>query len=211
MTTQGVAPASGATIRDGWWNKPRTLAAMLVAEGQLTHNQICERIHKSSTWLTEIKRLAHFQERVQEIRQAIADAIVQEGIAVKVNRIREAQADYDRTTALIEARAKDDRYDEPGYSTGLMTHKLKQIGSGKAATVVDEYDEDLGVLAERRALRRAVAEEVGDFKSGTQIDVHTGSSTTNVLSVEINEREEISSFVAALAEVGLLPQERDDN
>jgi hypothetical protein len=147
-----------------WWNRPRTLAAQLLAEDELTDAQIGERVHKSRAWLTKIKRYPHVQERIAEIRQQMADAIVQAGIAVKVNRIKDAQADYDRLGAVIEARAQDTRYDEPGYATGLMAHKLKQIGAGKSATLVDEFEVDTALVAERRVLRRSVAEELAQIQ-----------------------------------------------
>ena len=45
-----------------------------------------------------------------------------------------------------------------------MVHTLKMIGSGKSATVVDEYSVDTAVLAARRAVERAAAEELAQLQ-----------------------------------------------
>lgn len=96
---------------------------------------------------------------VAEVERQITDA----AIADKVRRILDADADYHRLGSVIEARAADMRYDEPGYRSGVMVHQLKQIGSGRNAETVDEYKVDIALIAERRALRRAVAEELAQL------------------------------------------------
>ena len=104
---------------------------------------------------------------VAEIERQITDA----AIADKVNRILDADRDYRRLGEVIEARAADARYDEPGYRSGVMVHQLKQIGSGRNAETVDEYKVDTALIAERRALRREVAEELDQLPRGNNINI----------------------------------------
>ena len=174
-----LLPASGS-VKVSWWNRPRSLAVQLIAEDDIPDREISLRVKKSEKWLNELKRKPWVRERISEIRQAISDAVLQEGIAVKVNRIQDAQQDYDRLGAVIDARAADMRYDEPGYSTGLMSHKLRQVGAGKSAVIVDEYEVDTVLVAERRTLRRAVAEELAQLP---RPDVHVGDKNVFILEV----------------------------
>ncbi len=101
-------------------------------------------------------------------------------IAHKVNRMAGYDRDYQLLGEVIEARANDKRYDEPGYSTGLMAHSLKSVGSGENSQVVDEYKVDVAVIAERRALAHAAAEETGQLP---RPDVHVGDKHTFFIQV----------------------------
>lgn len=86
----------------------------------------------------------------------------QYAIAHVVNRVAALDSDHQRLGQVIVARATDPRYQkEPGYSTGLMAHSLKTIGSGDNSMVVDEYKVDVAVVAERRALIEAAADQLG--------------------------------------------------
>lgn len=98
--------------------------------------------------------------------ERIEAEITEYAIAQLVNRIAGAQEDYDALGAIIDARANDTRYDEPGYATGHMVHSLKVVGAGKNQEIVDEYKVDTGVIAERRALRREVAEALDQLPRG---------------------------------------------
>lgn len=102
--------------------------------------------------------------------EAVERGIEQAAIADKINRVLDADADYQRLGAIIEARAVDKRYDEPGYSTGLMVHKIRVMGAGRNSITVDEYETDTALVAERRALRKAVAEELDQLPRGTTIN-----------------------------------------
>lgn len=93
-------------------------------------------------------------------------------LAQKVRRIAGADSDYQRLGQVIEARAGDERWqNEPGYSTGLMVHQTKMIGTGKDAEVVDEFKVDTAVIAERRALRNEVATELGQLPKGDSLNI----------------------------------------
>ena len=107
---------------------------------------------------------------LQEIARRIEDA----AISHVVNRVWDAQGDYDRLGQVIDARAGDTRYDEPGYATGMMVHQVKSVGGGKNATLIDEYKVDTAVVAERRQLRREVAEVLGQLPREPAATVNVG-------------------------------------
>ena len=141
----------------------------MVIEG-LTDREIAAALSTKSLSITH-QAIAAYRKRhaaelgpvVAEIERQITDA----AIASKVTRILDADRDYQRLGSVIEARAADMRYDEPGYRTGVMVHQLKQVGSGRNAETVDEYKVDTALIAERRALRREVAEALDALPRGT--------------------------------------------
>jgi len=105
------------------------------------------------------RHAAEIMPALQEIARRIEDA----AISHVVNRVWDAQGDYDRLGSVIDARAGDTRYDEPGYATGMMVHQVKSVGGGENATLVDEFKVDTAVVTERRHLRREVAEVLGQL------------------------------------------------
>ena len=111
---------------------------------------------------------------------AVEQQITDYAIAQKINRIAALNEDWQRLGDVIEARAGDARYDEPGYATGLMAHSLKSVGGGVLAMVVDEFKVDTAVIAERRALARAASEELGQLP---RPEIHIGDKNTFILEV----------------------------
>lgn len=168
-------PAAGRTLPK--YRKPLERPAVaakvraLMIEG-LSDREIAERIKVSRQAITAF-RARH----PQEIERAAAEVVRQveeAAIAHKVNRVLDADADYQRLGQVIAARAADERYDEPGYATGMMVHRIKAIGTGKHQTIVDEFEVDTAVIAERRALRKAVAEELDQLPRGSNAQIGVG-------------------------------------
>ena len=155
--------------------KQRAKALALIVEGK-KDSEIAALMKVSRQAVTKFR--ARHQDEIAPAVEEVERQIIDYAIAHKVNRIADADADYGRTTALLEARANDKRYDEPGYSTGLMVHQLKVIGTGRNQQVIDEYKPDTALLAERRALRRSVAEELNDLPRG---DVNITNNQSLVL------------------------------
>ena len=117
------------------------------------------RVNPSS--LTKFQR--RHADKLSSLRAEVERRVEDAAIASKVRRILDADADYHLLGDVITARQKDERYDEPGYSTGLMAHSLKAIGGGDNMSIVDEFKVDTAMVAERRALRRSVAEELAQL------------------------------------------------
>ena len=148
-----VAAAGLHKVTDAWWNRPRSLAAQLLAEDELPDHEIAARCKKSRNWLAELKRLPQVQERIRDTRQAMADAIMQHGIAVKANRI----AGLDRLAGEVRA-VIDDR--------GMIERTITTTES--AEIVRERFARELS--AEMRAIYRAVAEEMGQLpKADTNV------------------------------------------
>ena len=140
-------------------NQPEVRAKVraLVLEG-LTDRAIAKRVGVDHSNVTRwrARHAAELHSLTAKIERKIEGA----AISKVVSRVWDAQGDYDRLGGVIDARSKDDRYDEPGYATGVMVHQVKSVAAGDNAQLVDEYKVDTALVAERRMLRRAVAEEL---------------------------------------------------
>lgn len=137
----------------------------MVLEGR-TDSQVAEAISTTRRSITRqavtMFRRRHAAElavQVAEVERQVTDY----AIAHKVNRIAALNDRWQRAHDLIEARAADTRYDEPGYKTGLMVHQLKSVGGGEYATIVDQYVTDTALLAEMRNIEHAAAEELAQL------------------------------------------------
>lgn len=154
----------------------RAQVKALILEG-LSERAIAERVGVDHASIQRFKarHAVELAGMVAEVERHIEDA----AISHKVNRILAADDEHTRLGQVIEARAADKRYDEPGYATGMMVHEIKSVGAGESATLVDQYKVDTAVVAERRALRRAVAEELAQLPR-PNVDVNVAVGVTVV-------------------------------
>ena len=168
MTTESKKQPR-ATKRRTVLERNRAEVAAILATGE-PHAEVARifGVERSSVLRFQERHIEAIQLMAAELERQVTDAL----LAHKVNRIWDAQADYDRLGDIIDARSKDTRYDEPGYATGLMAHTLRQIGTGKTAEIVDEFKVDTALVAERRTLRRAVAEELDHLPRGANVSVN---------------------------------------
>ncbi len=183
----GVAltlPRPKPTAEQRFWTKARIECAQLVAEGRLTIPQISEAIKKSPKWVNESKRVEWFKQRVNELREDLAEDARQFGIADQRMRLQQQQDRWLRMQKVIQERASsepprvqrgeyvyDPEQDEavyklydkadlpeiPGWDTGVMVHEIKT----NKDSAYDLYAVDTGLLSEMRALEAQVAKELG--------------------------------------------------
>lgn len=126
---------------------------------------------------------------LKAIKAELVEKTADVWIADADKRIRGLDEDWRALEDVQLARAADKTYaDVPGYSTGRMVHTYKSVGSGRDAQVVDEFQVDTGVIAERRNLVESAARLLGqmpkqggdtynDNRRVTYIrEVHTGGS-----------------------------------
>lgn len=139
-------------------------AAQLVADGDFTFPQIAEQIGISRQSLLAWRKRPEFIQRVAEIREDYRQAIRQRGVAILEKRV-EAQNDrWRRMQRVIQERAEAPEMENvPGGKTGLMIRRLKMLGTGENATVVEEFEVDTGLLREIREVEKIAAQELGQW------------------------------------------------
>lgn len=160
------------------WQAKRNKAVDLVAADIMPMVKVAEecgvRPRTFARWLEE----PNFRVKVEIKRKAIAQRVLDRGVAVKVNRIRCANDRWDAMHRVIAARAiAPENAAAPGGTTGLLCHTLKGIGSGNAAQVVDEWEVDTGLLAEIRSHEEQVSKELGQWPLAA---VGGGDTTINI-------------------------------
>ena len=125
-----------------------------------------------------------FSQRVAEIVERSSQALEVEGLANKQYRIALLNMEKDKILQVIAERAADPTMAKvPGGTTGIMVRRFKQIGTGKEATMVEEYEVDNATLSELRGAGKQAAQEAGQWtekrenrltdKAGDDLDLRT--------------------------------------
>jgi transposase len=108
-----------------------------------------------------------YQAEIEALEADARRSVSDYAIADVRNRIEAMNERWQALRDLKNIRAQDNRYNEPGYETGLLVHKVKSDGDGGW---VDEYAVDTGALAELRALENEAAKQLNQLpKAGNPI------------------------------------------
>ena len=160
------------------WTYRREQAALLVAEDALTDEQIAARLRIGRRTLATWKQAQAFIERVEAHTEAFRQAILRQGIADRVERIRAYNSRWERMQATIEARAREAQARHsagdsiaPGAEEGLLVVSVKMIGSGEAAHEIEEWAFDAPMLRELRELEKQAAIETGQWEEKSILTV----------------------------------------
>jgi len=103
--------------------------------------------------------------RIAEIRATLSKGMETLSIRQTEYRLKYQQLRHERLHQIIEERAADPVMQAaPGGSTGLLVRKLKQLGSGDSASIIEEYEVDTGLLTEARKLEEHAAKELGQWQ-----------------------------------------------
>ena len=145
-------------------------AAGLVAEDELTDEQIAEKLSIGRKTLHRWKQIPDFANRVKEITETVREAVLTKGIADRVNRVAALDDRWNRMKHVINERAVDPQMqDVAGGKTGLLVHQVKGIGKGEDFQVIDLYMVDAGLLKEMREHEKQTAQELGQWTEKQEI------------------------------------------
>lgn len=138
------------------------LAARLIADGTETLTSIAEQVGITPKALSSWRRKPAFMDVVDAYRRRIEAEVMNQGIAVKANRIKALNAQFERIEKVIAARAADPEIgDAPGGKSGLLAHDVKGVGAGPAAQVVDVFEFDSALDKARSDILQQIAKEQG--------------------------------------------------
>jgi hypothetical protein len=141
-------------------------AAMHVADGRMTNDEIAADVGVSRSTLAKWKLRESFRTEVERIRATLRDQVLLEGITLKANRIRTLNDLYKRIEQIIAERAADPAMQNiPGGTTGLMKRTIKSIGSGANAAIIVEGTFDIALCKESRAILAQMAKEMDGEES----------------------------------------------
>ena len=102
---------------------------------------------------------ADVRSRVSELQQEIESSFVRLQITERLQRLEAIQNRWDRVRAAIDARARED-YDAM-MKTGIVIRGLRNVGHGKDAQVVEEYEIDTAAIEALNSIEKRAAIETG--------------------------------------------------
>jgi hypothetical protein len=168
------------------WNASREQAAQLIADNQISNDQIAARIGVTPKTVTLWKRESpEFRARIAEHVATFRKNITTTGLVLKENRIALLKARAATIRGMMLARGKQKcMRNAPGETVmqkGIQVRTQKSIGSGHFAEKVEEFAVDTAALAEERAILQQIATEMGDWKTKSQVEVAEGPSIVDIL------------------------------
>lgn len=155
---------------DWKWTRAKEMAALLVAEDELSDEEIGARVGVTDRTLRNWKREPEFWRRVDEHSEAFRAVIERKAIAQRGRRVAALQDRWRRMQRVIAERAADPGMaGVPGGSTGLLVRRVKGIGKGEDFERVEEYVVDDGLLRELREHERQAAQELGQWLERAEV------------------------------------------
>lgn len=143
------------------WTGRREQAALLVAQDELSNEEIAAACGVKRQTLDFWKTFPQFKERVAEHVRAIREAVLTQGIANKVKRVKAMDDRWNKLKRIADERgAAAAMRSVSGGTTGYI---VRQVKFDKFGGQIDEYAVDTGLLSELRALEKQAAQEVGDW------------------------------------------------
>jgi hypothetical protein len=149
------------------WNSKLTLAALLVAEGQLTYSEIGKLVNRGEQTISDWMMHPDFKARVEQNRTRLAEevglGVSQLAVVKREDRLKRIQTDYEKLQTVRDLRAKagegeDD--DTPGISTGLVVVRRTTYKDGGTKV---EAQIDTGYLSAVQSLEMQAAKELGQL------------------------------------------------
>ena len=138
------------------WDVNRETAASLLAIGELTNDEIAERLDIGIATLYRWKNYQEFKDHVLKLRAALREEVLYNEIADIVHRVRRYNKRWKQIDRLIDARAKQ-HSNIPGGDTGLLVRDIK----GRAEH--DVYFFDAALIREERELAKQTAQDLGQW------------------------------------------------
>jgi len=175
------------------WTGRRERAALLVAQDELSDQAIADSLGIAERTLERWKRNPVFAERVQALIEQIRAAILVEGIADRVARVKRQNDRWERIQRLLDARAEANA-DLTGGDTGLVVREVTYLPGGATR---ERHEFDAAVLRELRELEKHTAQELGQWTEKKELTGKDGGP----LEVKVDDaRERLIARLASLAE-----------
>lgn len=143
--------------------KKHDKAALLLAEDELTDEQIAAEVGIHRTTLAKWKRDPTFAGLIGDQVGRLNAGMLRLPIAKKRERLKTLNMLHQRAMQVIEDRAKDMDGEATATGTGLLVRQTKIVRNGDDVTVQREYAVDVSLMREIRALEEQAAKELGQW------------------------------------------------
>lgn len=160
---------------------------------------------------SRLLRNAKVGARIAELSKRVVEGVIKAEIGKRNDRVAALNERWHLMRQVISERAADARYRAqqaaekakkdgkpapapiPGDMTGLLVRRARSVGSGKAATVIVEYEVDTGTLKELRGHEQQAAQELGQWTEKTD-------STVRFPALKDATEDEIRAMLADLGD-----------
>jgi hypothetical protein len=154
------------------WTEGKLEAVYLLAQDELTDEEIAARVSVHRATLARWKRHPQFAARLQAAVAELGEVAQRYALGRRAYRVRCLNDRHQRMRRVIEQRAADPSMQGvPGGDTGLLVRDVKVVGQGEHAQRVDLYRVDTGLLAELRATEEQAARELGQWSDRQETTV----------------------------------------
>jgi hypothetical protein len=146
------------------------MAAILVAEDDLSDVEIAESVGVARSTLSEWKAHPEFAAQVGDHVGQLQVGMLKLSIAKKRKRLKVLNDLHEKLLAVIEERSAEYGDEAPGTKTGTVVKQIKQIGAGRDAQIIEEYAVDNATIRQVMALEEQAAKELGQWQDKVQIE-----------------------------------------
>lgn len=162
------------------YTKKHHEAALLLAEDELTDEQIADRVGIHRQTLANWKKDSGFAGLIGDQVGRLNAAMLRLPIAKKRERLKTLNTLHQKAMQVIEERAADMEDEATATGTGLLVRQIKIVRNGDDVTVLREYVVDVALMREIRALEEQASKELGQWVDKSEV---TGELRT----IEIRE------------------------
>jgi len=152
------------------WTKQLEEAAVLIADGMMTHQEIADKLGVHRVTVTVWNSDPKFKARVAELIEAFRISTLNFAISRREKRVAALQDRWSKLQRVIEERSTNPKLAKvEGGTTGLIVHNVKGLGKGDDFQLIDLYEVDTGLLKELREHEKQAAQELGQWvEKGSQ-------------------------------------------
>lgn len=146
------------------YRQQRDQAACFLADGSKSLVEIAKTVGVSEMTLARWRKDHEFVAKVQQYQAEWRERVKRDGIADRLRRVEGQVRRHRKLERIIDARAEasaGEANPAPGADTGLLVKRLKSVGYGDSAQIIEEWSIDDAALKEMRGLEEAVAIELG--------------------------------------------------
>jgi phage terminase small subunit len=144
--------------------------------------------------------------RIDELRAAVSARLKKNNIRDINTRLDALQCRCEQMRALMNARAADPAMQvAPGGDTGLLIRRVKRIGRGGGARLIEEFRVDTGLLGMMLANERQAARELGQWDSK-----HVDSGEPTMLNAALQNSTPVSPSLDVVSPSPWLPNPRHE-
>jgi hypothetical protein len=180
------------SIRPFKWTRAKANAAVLIAEDELTCQEIADRLQVDRKTIHNWKQRKEFSDQVAEHAKRFGNVLLRYAVAKRARRVRALDDRWLGLLSIIEERAAEAEAAKTAYGkqvanaaggrTGLIVRRVRGVGKGEDFQLIEEFAVDVPLLKALLDLERQAAQECGQWREKMDVS-SSGEPLTLVVGV----------------------------